>query len=135
MAQTLNRMPYQEVVLWKLVFPGVEMSDGLIHAAITRDNIAQAGLETMTDGGLVSHLVNVDQAKVSVVFKELPDNQVEVGFRSKPGYDVASLALQLGGGGHTQASGCTLDGTLTQARKLVLPLAQQVVSAGSSRLE
>ncbi len=134
MAQTLNRRPYQEVVLWKLVFPSVAISDGLIHAAITRDNISQAGLDVMTDGGLVSHLVNVDQAKVSIVFKELPDNQVEVGFRSKPGYDVASLAVQLGGGGHTQASGCTMDGTLAQVRSRVIPLAHQVISAGDSGL-
>ncbi len=134
MAQTLNRRPYQEVVLWKLVFPSVAISDGLIHAAITRDNISQAGLDAMTDGGLVSHLVNVDQAKVSIVFKELPDKQVEVGFRSKPGYDVASLAVQLGGGGHTQASGCTMDGTLAQVRSRVIPLAHQVISAGDSGL-
>ena len=135
MAQTLNRRPYQEVILWKLVFPSVVMSDGVVYATITEDNIAQAGLESMTDGGLVSHLVNVDQAKVSIVFKELPDNQVEVGFRSKPGYDVASLALQLGGGGHTQASGCTMDGTVAQVCSRVLPLANQVISAGDSGLE
>ncbi|MCY4540528.1 MAG: bifunctional oligoribonuclease/PAP phosphatase NrnA [Chloroflexi bacterium] len=134
MAQTLNRRPYQEVVLWKLVFPSVAISDGLIHAAITRDNITQAGLDAMTDGGLVSHLVNVDQAKVSIVFKELSDLQVEVGFRSKPGYDVASLAVQLGGGGHTQASGCTMDGTLAQVRSTVLPLAHQIISARDSEL-
>ncbi|MCY4070722.1 MAG: DHH family phosphoesterase [Chloroflexi bacterium] len=132
MAQTLNRRPYQEVVLWELVFPSVAISDGLIHAAITRDNISQAGLDTMTDGGLVSHLVNVDQAKISIVFKELSDNQVEVGFRSKPGYDVASLAVRLGGGGHTQASGCTMNGTLAQVRSTVIPLAHQVISAGDS---
>ena len=64
------------------------------------------------------------QAKVSVVFKELPENQVEVGFRAKPGYDVASLAFQLGGGGHTLASGCTMTGTLQQAQA-VLPLARK----------
>lgn len=135
MAQTLNRRSFQEVVLWRLALPSVAISDGLIHAAITRDNISQAGMDGMTDGGLVSHLVNVDQAKVSVVFKELSDNRVEVGFRSKPGYDVASLALRLGGGGHTQASGCTMDGTLAQVRSTVLPLAHQVISAGNSRLE
>lgn len=135
MAQTLNRRSYQEINLWKLVFPSVEMRAGLIHAAITEENIAQAGLDAMTDGGLVNHLVNVDQAKISIVFKELPDKQVEVGFRSKPGYDVASLAVQLGGGGHTLASGCTVDGTLAQVRATVLPLARQVISAGGARLE
>lgn len=134
MAQTLNRRSYQEIVLWKLVLPSVAMSDGLIHAAITQSDIAQSGLDSTTDGGLVSHLVNVDQAKISIVFKELPDSRVEIGFRSKPGYDVASLAVRLGGGGHRQASGCTMDGTLAQVRDLVLPLAHQVISTGDRAL-
>jgi len=134
MARTLNRRPYKEVNLWKLALPSVELRAGLIHATITRENIAQAGLHAMTDGDLVNHLVNVDQAKISIILKELPDEQVEVGFRSKPGYDVASLAAQLGGGGHRQASGCTMDGTLAQARGTVLPLAHQVISAGDSGL-
>jgi len=130
MANTLNSRPYQEVELWKRVLPSVTLERGLICATIRQCDIDQVGLESMSDGGLVSYLVNVVQAKVSVVFKELPEQQVEVGFRAKPGYDVASLAFQLGGGGHTLASGCTIDGTLEQARATVLPLARQVIVQG-----
>ncbi len=130
MANTLNSRPYREVELWKQVLPSVTLESGLIYAKIRQCDYDRVGLKTMSDGGLVSYLVNVVQAKVSVVFKELPDNQVEVGFRAKPGYDVASLAFQLGGGGHTLASGCTVDGTLQQAQATVLPLARQVIAQG-----
>ena len=87
------------------------------------------------DGGLVSYLVTVDQAKISIVFKELPEGKVEVGFRAKPGYDVASLAFQLGGGGHTLASGCTIEGALQQVEATVLPLAHQAIAEGAGSLE
>lgn len=130
MANTLNSRPYQEVELWKQVLPSVTLERGLICATIRQCDIDRVGLKTMADGGLVSYLVNVVQAKVSVVFKELPENQVEVGFRAKPGYDVASLAFQLGGGGHILASGCTVNGTLQQARATVLPLARQAIVQG-----
>ena len=130
MASTLNSRPYQEVELWKRVLPSVRLERGLIYATVERCDIGAVGMEKMTDGGLVSYLVNVDQAKVSVVFKQLPDSQVEVAFRAKPGYDVASLAFQLGGGGHTLASGCTVAGTLQQAQAAVLPLAHQVIARG-----
>lgn len=130
MANTLNSRPYHEVELWKQVLPSVKLERGLICATIRQCDIDRAGLKSMSDGGLVSYLVNVVQAKVSVVFKELPENQVEVGFRAKPGYDVASLALQLGGGGHTLASGCTVNGTLQQAQATVLPLAREVIAQG-----
>lgn len=131
MAKTLNSRPYAEVELWKQVLPGVRLDRGLIHASIRQSDIRAVGMTKMADGGLVSYLVNVDEAKVSVVFKELPDSQVEIGFRAKPGYDVASLAFQLGGGGHTLASGCTRNGTLEQVQAIVLPLAHQVIAEGA----
>ncbi len=130
MANTLNSRPYKEVELWKLVLPSVTLERGLIYATIRQCDIDRVGLKSMSDGGLVSYLVNVVQAKVSVVFKELAENQVEVGFRAKPGYDVASLALRLGGGGHTLASGCTVNGTLQQAQDSVLPLAREAIAQG-----
>ena len=131
MAKTLNRRPYAEVVLWQQVLPSVCLDDGLIHATIRQSDIHKVGMRKMSDGGLVSYLVNVDQARVSVVFKELPQSQVEVAFRAKPGFNVAALALSLGGGGHTLASGCTVPGSLDEARAQVLPLARRVIAEGA----
>ena len=130
MAKTLNSRSFAEVALWRRVLPSVKLEAGLIFATIRQSDIRGAGMRKMSDGGLVSYLVNVKQAKVSVVFKELPERLVEVAFRAKPGYDVASLALGLGGGGHTLASGCTLSGSLDEARERVLPLARQVIAEG-----
>lgn len=135
MAMTLNRRPYQDIELWKLVLPSVTLEAGLISAIITLNDYARSGVDAMSDGGLVNHLVNVDRAKVSVVFKELRANEIEVSFRSEPGYDVASLAYLLGGGGHHQASGCTIEGALLRVRDRVLPLARQVVENGPAALD
>ncbi len=131
MAQTLNRRPYAEVELWKRALPSAQLEGGVISAIITQADIKQAGLRRTGDGGLVTHLVNVAEAKVSVVFKELPGGKIEIGFRAKPGFDVASLAFQLGGGGHTLASGCTLAGSVEEVAARVLPLTQQVVAEGA----
>ena len=131
MAKTLNSRPFAEVGLWKQVLPTVRLESGLIFATIRLSDVRRVGLAKMSDGGLVSHLVNVNEAKVSIVFKELPERQVEIAFRAKPGYDVASLAFQLGGGGHTLASGCTANGTIEQVQDLVLPLAHQVIAEGT----
>ena len=37
---------------------------------------------------------------------------VECSFRAKPGFNVGNVAHELGGGGHPQASGCTIVGDL-----------------------
>ena len=131
MAKTLNSRPFAEVELWNQVLPSVRLEQGLIFATIRQSDIHSVGLKKMTDGGLVSHLVNVNEAKVSIVFKELPQRQVEIAFRAKPGCDVASLAFQLGGGGHTLASGCTINGTIEQAYDKVIPMARQVIAEGA----
>ena len=135
MAKTLNRRPYEEVELWKRVLPSVRLKDGLISAVITQADIAHVGLRATGDGGLVSHLVNVDKAMVSVVFKELVEGSVEVSFRAKPGYNVAAVAFELGGGGHTLASGCTIAGALPLAQQRVLPLVRQAIAEGTDALE
>lgn len=131
MADTLNSRPFEEVELWRRVLPTVRLDRGLIFASISQLDIDSVGLPKMTDGGLVNYLVNVDRANISIVFKELPERQVEVSFRAKPGYDVARLAYNLGGGGHVLASGCTTDGTLQQVQDMILPLAHQAIAAGA----
>ncbi len=131
MARTLNRRSFAEVTLWQHALPSVQLQDGLISAVITQKDLKQASLPNMADGGLVNHLVDVDAAKVAVVFKELPA-AVEVSFRAKPGYDVGRLALALGGGGHVLAAGCTLAGSLQQAQKQVLPLTREIIAEGDS---
>ena len=73
MSHTLNRRSYEEVELWKLALPTVRLREGLIYASIRQCDLRQVGLEKAGDGGLVSYLVTVEQAKVSIVFKELPE--------------------------------------------------------------
>jgi phosphoesterase RecJ-like protein len=65
-----------------------------------------------------------------VVFKVEPDNKVELSFRSKVGYDVASVAFALGGGGHKAAAGATVVGTLDEVKARVMPMLQAVIQQG-----
>ena len=73
-----------------------------------------------------------DETRIAVVFRELEDGQVSLSMRSKPPYDVASVAQALGGGGHAQASGATIAGPLCAARERVLPLLHRAVRVGNA---
>jgi phosphoesterase RecJ-like protein len=125
-------MSYRVLELWKHGLATVQLHDGVIEAAITQTALRTVGMDEMTDGGLVSLLNTVNEAWIAVVFKEIEPNRVEVSLRSKPGYDVAKVALSLGGGGHPQASGTTLLVALEEARAQVLPLLQTVVEQAKS---
>jgi phosphoesterase RecJ-like protein len=63
----------------------------------------------------------------------LDGGAVACSFRSIPGFDVSRVAFDLGGGGHTQASGCTLRGiTLESAVEKVIPMLKAEVLQGKS---
>lgn len=128
--RTLVTKPFSHIELWKQVFPSIQAQNSIISAVVTQENLNQAGLADMTDGGLVSMLVAAEEPVIAVVFKEQPENKVELSLRSKPGYDVGSVAFGLGGGGHKQAAGATISGTLEEARSRVMPLLEKVVQQG-----
>jgi phosphoesterase RecJ-like protein len=126
--KAVNYKPYPVIRLWGPVLETVRLENHVIWVSIPQSAREQAHAPDNTDGGLVSFLINAPEANISVVFNEKPDGQVEIGFRSRPGYDVSQLALSMGGGGHPQASGCTVDGPLTAAEERVLPLVRKLAA-------
>lgn len=131
MARTLESKPYRMVELWKYALETVALHGQVVEAVVSQSALKSVGLDEVTDGGLVSLLSKVNEARVAVVFKELADGRVEISLRSKPGYDIAQVAFSVGGGGHKQASGATIDGPLEAARERILPLLHKVTSNGS----
>lgn len=68
----------------------------------------------------VQILRTIAGVEVGILLIEQHDGKVKVSFRSRPSVDVSAIAEQFGGGGHKQASGATLTGTLADARQRVL---------------
>jgi bifunctional oligoribonuclease and PAP phosphatase NrnA len=130
MHRTLSSKKFAVMKLWSHVLPGMVLDDGIISATVTQADVKAAGLPEVTDGGLVEFLVTANEAQISVVFKEKEDGNVEVGFRCKLGFDVAAVAFALGGGGHKQASGATIDGPLDAAVVRVMPLLRAAYEQG-----
>jgi len=120
--RALNYKPYSLIRLWGPALGRVRLQQHVIWTSITQDMRAVISAPDNGDSGLVSFLMDAPEANVAAVFNQKPDGKVEVGFRSKPGYDVSALALSLGGGGHPQASGCTIASPLADAEARVLPM-------------
>ena len=77
---------------------------------------------------LVNYPRSVRTAEVSFVLRQQSlDGKIRVSFRSKGRVDVNKIAKTFGGGGHMAASGCTVEGTLAQAREKVLRAVRQAV--------
>jgi len=116
----LDRRSTAAIRLWRAALSSLRVADHLIWTSIPLAMRRAAGYMGNGDAGLVSFLVGTDDADVAVVFAEREDGRVEVGFRAVPGFDVAQVALQFGGGGHALAAGCTLPGPLEETQAQVL---------------
>ena len=84
-------------------------------SAITRKEIATTGAETEDCEGVVNYVIAIDGVRAGVFLRELPDGQFRASLRSKGDVDVASIAEAFGGGGHHNASGCTVPGPMEGA--------------------
>ncbi len=62
--------------------------------------------------GIVNYALSVAGVEAAVFLRELPERRIRISLRSKGRINVAAIAERLDGGGHENASGCTLDGPL-----------------------
>ena len=70
--------------------------------------------------GIVNFAVGIAGVDAAVFLRELPDRRFRLSIRSKGSYDVSAIAERMGGGGHRNASGCTIEGPLARAFSQVL---------------
>ncbi len=127
MQKTMTVKPLSTLLLWQLGLNKMKMEDGLIWTSISNGERTAVGHKGSGTVGLVNLLANVDQAAAGAALMEMSDGTVRVGFRCRPPYNVSEVAVNLGGGGHALASGCTLDGPLAKAEALVVAMTKESI--------
>ena len=130
MRHTLNQRSFATIRLWQRVLPGVELDGRVISATVLKANWQAVGVAPGKDGGLVGLLRQVKEAAIAVVFVEVNPEEIKVELRCDAGCDVWFVAHSLGGGGHRQASGATIQCNLAEAKARVLPLLHAAAGQG-----
>ncbi len=109
----------------KMRLLGVALSalhrDGnLVWMAVTRDQMERCGAGDEDTEGLVNYALAIVGVEVAIFFREQADGRWRASLRSKGNLNVAKVAERFGGGGHTCASGCNIDGPLSVASERIL---------------
>ena len=76
---------------------------------------------------LVDYTVSLRGVEVGMLFIEQARGGVKVSFRARNGLDCSLLAAKFGGGGHREAAGATVPGTMPDVVDRVLAAVQQVL--------
>jgi phosphoesterase RecJ-like protein len=78
---------------------------------------------------LVNYPRSIGSVKVGCLLRELGGGRVKVSLRAKGEVDVNRVAARFGGGGHANAAGCTIPGTLAAVTERVLEAVRAAVAA------
>jgi phosphoesterase RecJ-like protein len=98
----------------------------LLTWQLRRDREAAGGIYLRGEDELYRLLQTVKGNHVVILIKEEDDGLFSIGFRSNHSLDVGSIAQRFGGGGHRQAAGCDMQGTLESVKRTMLDTFSEV---------
>ncbi len=127
--QTMSSRTRADVALWGRILSTLEVEDSVAWALNRAADRAAVGAGEEEGGGIATFLRNIEGVNIGLLFMEVAPQTVRLSARAEVGYDVSDLMLALGGGGHAQAAGATLEMSLDEAVALVVPQARAITRA------
>ena len=117
-----SHVPARVLRLTGAVLATLELvADGRV-AVVTCDlaMLEATGARREDTENLINYPRSIAGVQVAVLLKAFREGEVRASMRSRGGIDVQAIATRFGGGGHRNASGCTINGTLGEARTALL---------------
>ncbi|HBN09694.1 MAG TPA: hypothetical protein DD435_13925 [Cyanobacteria bacterium UBA8530] len=115
-----DSMPLSTLCLHTRVLSGVKRIGTAAYAAVTRAMLGECEAQESETEGIVEKIRAIQGVEVAFLLRETSKGQVKASLRSKGAVDVNRLAARFGGGGLTQAAGCTFPGSLEEAEKKMI---------------
>jgi phosphoesterase RecJ-like protein len=86
----------------------------------TYEDVTRYGGESRDSDTIYQLLMSIEEAEAAVLIRQEKPENCTIGFRSKDRIDVASIAAGFGGGGHKNAAGASIDGTIAGIEQKLL---------------
>ena len=112
--------PLSKVRLLSTSLSALKISGNLAWSWVTLEDLERAEATPEDCEGIVGNLIAIDGIDAAFFLREQADGQFRLSLRSKGNFDVARIAEVFHGGGHINASGCTMPGPLEVAIDRVL---------------
>lgn len=97
---------------------------------LTTGDVRKNGGEAAIPEELVNYAGMVPGVSAWVLFRQMGKGAVKASMRSRGAVDVYAVALRFGGGGHKNASGCVIRGSIARAKSVVLKQLARAVRKG-----
>ncbi|MBE6835347.1 MAG: bifunctional oligoribonuclease/PAP phosphatase NrnA [Ruminococcaceae bacterium] len=88
--------------------------------SVTKEMFRESGSDETECDGISALPRQIEGVLAGVTIREKGENEYKVSVRTNDPIDACEICSKLGGGGHIRASGCTVYGTLEEAKKIIL---------------
>ncbi|NOK59472.1 MAG: phosphoesterase [Chloroflexi bacterium AL-W] len=106
---------------------GLHVDGPIAWTTVTQEMMRDTQAEDEAGDEVVRMMQRIAGVKALVLFKERFDGTTKISLRSQPAFNVAALAQEWGGGGHSQAAGATLHMPPSEALEKILPQLRALV--------
>ncbi|HJV66845.1 MAG TPA: bifunctional oligoribonuclease/PAP phosphatase NrnA [Geomonas sp.] len=132
-AWTVNENLYESEPKQRLALLALALSDLTISprgeyasVTVTTDMYQETGATAEDTDRFINYPRSIRGVEVALFFRQLEDGKFKVGFRSKGKVDVAAVSAFFGGGGHHNAAGCVIKGSLAEVKAQVFERLEQM---------
>lgn len=114
---------------WGMGLQKIQRNGKIVWTTLTLEDRKKALYPGNDDADLINILSAINHYEIAIVFIEQKTGRIKVSWRAKPGWNVAKVALKLGGGGHPAAAGAEIAGTLEEVQQQVLQMTNELLSS------
>lgn len=112
--------PMSKMLLLGAALGNLKRDGRVAWLSVTTADMERANAAEEDCEGIVNYAIGIAGVEAAVFLRELPNHRVRLSLRSKGTVNVAAVAESFGGGGHENASGCTLPGPMPAATEAIL---------------
>jgi len=131
----LTVKPLETIKMYRTGLNNMKLENGLLWTTISNEERIASGHQGSGTVGLGNMLSDIIGVAMGMVLMEFEEDQVKAGFRCRPPFSVAEIAVNLGGGGHPLASGATLEMPLAEAEALVVDMCKESIRNQQAMLQ
>ena len=126
--EVYENFSFNRLRLVSLCLPTIEKKGKITSITVTRDMFKKTKTSIEDTESIVDFPRQIKGSEVALLFREDRKNLYKISFRSKGKVNVAKIAKTFGGGGHANAAGCKLTGSLTEVKGNIFKAVESAIN-------
>ncbi|MBI5051068.1 MAG: bifunctional oligoribonuclease/PAP phosphatase NrnA [Nitrospirae bacterium] len=118
--EVYENISFNRLRLLTLCLATLEKQGRAAWITITQDMFKKTNTSVQDTENFVDYARKIKGVEAGILFRQEKKDLYKISFRSKGAVNVADIATAFGGGGHSNAAGCTVKGSLNDVKEKVL---------------